>query len=91
MPQASRTKQTAAKDEQTRGNRPPRKSIAPANVRRIRADIEHKDLPKDWVATQADISFPTLSSLLSGRRINSEQLARVEAVVKAAPTPEEAR
>jgi hypothetical protein len=90
MPTVSNAKQSARNQRPNQATLPPRKSVASLKIRRLRADIELKDLPRQWVADQAGLGFPTLSSLLSGRRNDNEQLSQIEAVIAAAPTPEDA-
>ena len=75
--------------KQSRTAHPPRKSIAPLAVRRIRAEIEMKDLPSAWVAKRARIAKSTTSSVLSGRMVNAKHLAMIAEVVSNAPLPED--
>lgn len=82
MPSANTTK---TKVRET----PPRKSVAPLPVRRIRANIELKDLRLDWIAEKATVPYQMASALLTGRRVDPALLTLVERAVNAAPSPED--
>jgi len=61
--------------------------IPPLSLRRLRADMELKDLSLADVARLSGIPYTVLSALLNGRIVNPKHLARARAAIHLAAMP----
>jgi len=66
------------------------KVIAPLAIRKLRAEMELKNLSLRAVAEAAEVNYSIASQVLSGRLIHPRALAKIRAVIKATRSPEEA-
>ena len=66
------------------------KNVPPRELRELSASMVLKALSLREVAHIAGVNYTIASSLLSGRRVEPERLAKIKRAIDAAPMPQEA-
>ena len=59
----------------------------PLHIRKLRAEMELKDLSLRAVSDRSGVNYGTASSVLSGRRVHPEELKRLSQAIRTAPVP----
>ncbi len=60
------------------------KVIAPLGIRKLRAEMEIKNLSLGDVSKASRIPYPTVSGILNGRLISPDRLERIEDAIRRA-------
>lgn len=66
------------------------KHVAPLAIRRLRSQMELKALSLKWVAAESGVNYTIASAILSGKRIDPENLKKISCAIKSAPAPDSA-
>ena len=61
--------------------------IPPLPIRKLRSQMELKALSLKRVADAADVNYSVASSILSGKRVDPTNLAKLSKAIKDAPEP----
>lgn len=62
--------------------------VKPLNLRKLRAEMEMKELDLKTVARRARVPYTTTSEILNNRRNDPLRLSRISAAISSFPMPE---